>query len=193
MSDLRAQILSAIENRQECDHERQSARDWGISLTCDECDADALVLFVEAAIDDAKNEVRQAGWAVPFDYRSWANPAHQKVAVRVVDAILRDVFQGKRDHLRDQMLATARRDLTKLPEWKWDESMRAAQAQALKDLVRHCFDENDAAVTEGGMGLIEVYVFDQIAALTGQPQDVENARNMRAIVDELGPRPEEGS
>lgn len=66
-----------------------------------------------------------------------------------------------------------------------DQSRREGQVQALKDLARVCFDEGDAGVVVGGIEIVETYVFDTIAALTGDPADQANAEKMRQVIADL--------
>lgn len=59
-----------------------------------------------------------------------------------------------------------------------------AKVEALRDLIRYCFDEQDAAVVVGGIETVEVYVFDTIAALTGEESDQDAARTVRRYATE---------
>lgn len=62
-----------------------------------------------------------------------------------------------------------------------DRIAPAVAAKALKRLARVCFDEGDAGVIVGGIEVVEMYVFDTIAELTGDPADQANAEKMREI------------
>lgn len=54
-----------------------------------------------------------------------------------------------------------------------------AKVEALRDLIRYCFDENDAAAVVGGIETVEMYVWDTIAALTGDEADFDAAKIVR--------------
>lgn len=58
------------------------------------------------------------------------------------------------------------------------------KAEALRELVEHCFDENDATVTVGGINTVLVYVCDTIAELTKEEKDFANAAQIRTYVSD---------
>jgi hypothetical protein len=67
---------------------------------------------------------------VPYDHRNWRFPSERVIATVVVDAILRDVFQGKHPLAREQALDVACKATRKI-DWA------APSAGALKRLGRH--------------------------------------------------------
>ncbi|KNX38080.1 coiled-coil domain-containing protein [Luteipulveratus halotolerans] len=59
----------------------------------------------------------------------WATPAFQRIAEEVIEAILRDVWQGKKNHLREQMMDVARKATTyDRLDWHWDVMKRENDA-----------------------------------------------------------------
>lgn len=58
------------------------------------------------------------------------------------------------------------------------------KAEALRELVEHCFDENDATAVVGGINILLVYVYDTIAELTKEEKDFANAAQIRTYVSD---------
>ena len=74
-----------------------------------------------------------------LDGLRWASYTHAAIAKRLVSAILADVFQGKKDHLRDHMLGVAARvDRQAVMEPWWESRVVELAAQAWDEGHRYC-------------------------------------------------------
>lgn len=84
-----------------------------------------------------------------------------------------DIFQaGFRDSVQHIVIAALA------------EVETSIKAEALRELVEHCFDENDATAVVGGINILLVYVCDTIAELTKEEKDFANAAQIRTYVSD---------
>lgn len=90
-----------------------------------------------------------------YDGLRWGSGSHQKVATEVVDLILKDVFQGLKDHLRGHMLGTAAKACRQTMTPWWEEfvqdkiseaRIRAEQAEEERDYAIHCREEAEIKI-----------------------------------------------
>lgn len=75
---------------------------------------------------------------MPVDHRTWNHFWQQVCATVVVDAILSDVFQGKRDEQREHMLDVAARHCRRIdwgPPGDIDEKQREALLRQAREIA----------------------------------------------------------